>query len=39
VPGGGQTRCPLWPVRPFSALCSLEISVNFSAVAHAHRLV
>ena len=38
VPGVGQTR-GLWrPVRPFSALCSLGISANFFAVAHAHRL-
>ncbi len=38
APGGGQTRCLWRPVRPFSALCSLGISANFFAVAHAHRL-
>ena len=38
VPGGGQTERRWWPVRPFSALCSLRISANFFAVAHAHRL-
>ena len=38
VPGGGQNQRPWSLVRPFSALCSLEISANFFAVAHAHRL-
>ena len=38
VPGGGQTQCRWLSVRPFSALCSLGISANFFAVAHAHRL-
>jgi type I restriction enzyme M protein len=38
VPEGGQNRGRWAPVRPFSALCSLEISANSFAVAHAHRL-
>ena len=35
VPGGGRNQCPWWPVRLFSALCSLKISAHFSPY-HTH---